>query len=242
MTTPKPFQISVPDELLSFIKQRVSTARIPPGLDLPKSEEWTLGIPPATISHLRDYWEKKYDWRSVEAKINLHLKMFTLPIEEDGETMNIHFVHHQSEHPDAVPLIFQHGWPGNFLEVEKIIDLLTSPTEPGQQAYHVVAPSLPGFSFSDGPKHNEFTLKNMASIDHKLMLALGYSKYMAQGGDWGSMVVRIMALDYPESCVAVHVNMVASGPPSWWRNPLSFIYLIFWSMMQKKGKRCSWIR
>jgi hypothetical protein len=121
--------------------------------------------------------EKKYDWRVVEARINTHLKMFTLPITEAGEDLTIHFVHHRSSHPDAIPLLFQHGWPGSFLEVDKIIDSLTNP-EPGQQAYHVVAPSLPGFVFSTGPKGSDFILKNMAAADHKLMHALGYAKYM----------------------------------------------------------------
>jgi pimeloyl-ACP methyl ester carboxylesterase len=185
MAEPKPFKIAVPDELLSFIDQRVATARLPPGLELPEKDTWSFGVPPATVSQLRDYWEKKYDWRAVEARINHHLKMFTLPISEACETMAIHFVHHQSDREGAIPLIFQHGWPGNFLEVEKIIDSLTSPKDPGQQAFHVVAPSLPGFGFSEGPKGGEFTLKNMAAVDHKLMLALGYDKYVAQGGDWG---------------------------------------------------------
>jgi len=200
MPKPTPFKIAVSDDLLSFINQRVSTARIPPGLDLPNDKEWSYGIPPSNISHLRDYWEKKYDWRTIEARINSQLKMFTLPIEEAGEKLNMHFVHHRSDRPGAIPLLFQHGWPGNFLEVDGIIDSLVSPEE-GLQAYHFVAPSLPGFAFSEGPKRSDFALRNVAAVNHKLMLALGYEKYMAQGGDWGSMVVRIMALEYPDNCV-----------------------------------------
>lgn len=107
---PSPFKISVSDELLSFIEQRVKTARIPPGLELPEDEAWSHGAPPATISHLRDFWEKEYDWRAVEAGINGHLKMFTLPIAEAGEELEIHFVHHRSEREGAIPLLFQHGW------------------------------------------------------------------------------------------------------------------------------------
>jgi len=230
---PKPFKIAVSDDLLSFIKQRVDTARLPPGLDLPKGEEWSFGIPPSTISHLQEYWKTKYDWRTVEARINGHLKMFTLPISEGGENLNIHFVHHQSTHSNAIPLLFQHGWPGSFLEVDKIIDLLTAP-EPGQQAYHVVAPSLPGFTFSDYPKGGEFNIQNMAAVDHKLMLALGYDKYIVQGGDWGSMIARIMAVDFPESCLGVHINMLGTGPPTWWRYPFHLAYLVAWAMLQGK--------
>jgi pimeloyl-ACP methyl ester carboxylesterase len=242
MEEPKPFKIAVSDDLLSFIDQRVSTARIPPGIDLPEKDAWSYGVPPATISQLKDYWVKKYDWRAVEARINGQLKMFTLPITEAGETMAIHFVHHKSDREGALPLLFQHGWPGNFLEVEKIIDSLTNPQEPGQQAFHVVAPSLPGFAFSEGPKGGDFWLKNMAAVDHKLMLALGYDKYVAQGGDWGSMICRIMGMEYPEHAVAVHVNALASGPPSWWRYPFHFIYLVIWAIWQGKGKESNFGR
>ena len=117
MAAPVPFKISVSNELLEFINQRVETARIPPGLDLPEEDAWSFGVPPETISHLKDYWIKKYDWRAIEAKINGHLKMFTLPISDAGEELTMHFVHHRSEREGAIPLLFQHGWPGNFLEV-----------------------------------------------------------------------------------------------------------------------------
>lgn len=107
---PSPFKISVSDELLSFIEERVATARVPPGLSLPVDEAWSHGAPPTIINHLRDFWEKEYDWHAVEASINGHLKMFTLPITEAGEELTIHFVHHRSEREGAIPLLFQHGW------------------------------------------------------------------------------------------------------------------------------------
>jgi pimeloyl-ACP methyl ester carboxylesterase len=209
----------------------VETARIPPGLELPEADAWSYGVPPSTIQQLKDYWVSKYDWGAVEARINGRFKMFTLLIEESGETMKIHFVHHRSEREGAVSLLFQHGWPENFLEVEKIIDSLVSPPE-GEQAYHVVAPSLPGFVFSEGPKDPDFRLKHMAAVDHKLMLALGYDKYIAQGGVWGSMIVRIIGIDFPDSCVAVHVNAMVTMPPVWWKYSLHFIYLTLWAPFQ----------
>jgi pimeloyl-ACP methyl ester carboxylesterase len=236
MAEPKPFQITVSDELLSFINQHVSTARIPPGLGLPEQDAWSFGIPPAMISELRDYWEKKFDWRTVEARINSHLKMFTLPITEAGETIAIHFVHHRSEREGAIPLLIQHGWPGNFLEVEPIIESLTSPKDIGQQAFHVVAPSLPGFAFSEGPKGGDFLMSNIAAVDHKLMVALEYDAYVAQGGDLGTMVVEYMGMDYPESCVAVHVNGVFTGPPTWWRYLFHLMYLIIWAIWNRNRK------
>ena len=113
----KPFKISVSDDLLSFINNRVATARIPPGLDLPEKDAWSYGVPAKTMEQLKEYWETKYDWRAVEKRINSHLKMFTMPIEQGGEIFDMHFVWHQSEREGAVPLLFQHGWPGSFLEV-----------------------------------------------------------------------------------------------------------------------------
>ena len=109
----------------------------------------------------------------------------------------------------------------------------------------MVAPSLPGFAFSSGPTKQEFSLKDMASVNNKLMHALGYTKYIAQGGDWGSMIVRIMGTDFPESCVAVHVNMVVAGPPSWYRYPFHLAYLVLWASFQSKDSafaRMMWWR
>ena len=126
LAKPTPFKISVSEDLLSFINQRVSTARIPPGLDLPEKDAWSYGVPAKTIEHLKEYWEKKYDWRAVEARINGHLKMFTMPIQQGDEEIEMHFVWHQSEREGAVPLLFQHGWPGNFLEVSFLrVDLFS---------------------------------------------------------------------------------------------------------------------
>ncbi|CZS87900.1 hypothetical protein WAI453_000285 [Rhynchosporium graminicola] len=235
MASPKPFKIAVSDELLAFITQRVSTARLPPGIDLPSSEAWSHGVPTPVISQLQQYWTHKYDWRAVEAKINGHLRMFTLPINHDGEDLTMHFVHHRSSREGAIPLLFQHGWPGNFLEVDKIIDELVEPKD-GGQAYHVVAPSLPGFVFSDMSQRGDFSLCDIAHIDHKLMTALGYETYMGQGGDWGSTVVRFIAALYPDNCVAIHVNMVIAGPPSWWKQPIAFVQFIVWAIWQDKSK------
>jgi len=117
LPTPTPFKINVSDSLLSFIDQRISTARIPSGFDHPPGEEWAYGPPPSVMTHLKEYWSKKYDWRAVEARINGHLKMFTLPIKEGTEEIDMHFVHHRSDREGAIPLLFQHGWPGSFLEV-----------------------------------------------------------------------------------------------------------------------------
>jgi hypothetical protein len=117
MAQPTPFKLSVSDELLSFINQRVESARIPPGLQQPAGKEWADGAPPNIILELQEFWKTQFDWRKVEAKINKSLKMFTLPISEAGEDLTIHFVHHRSNQRGAIPLLFVHGWPGSFLEV-----------------------------------------------------------------------------------------------------------------------------
>jgi pimeloyl-ACP methyl ester carboxylesterase len=152
------------------------------------------------------------------------LPQFTLPIQVDGfEPLNIHFVHQTSSHKDAIPLIFIHGWPGHFNEVSKILPLLTEPVE-GEQAFHVVAPSIPGFAFSSNPTRKGFNLHKIADTFNQLMLALGYKQYVSQGGDWGSSLTRMMGLLYPQNCRAVHVNMLKTvDPPTWYKNPLLWI-------------------
>lgn len=243
LPTPTPFSISVPDDLLAFINDRVRTARLPTPLQHAEGDGWSHGLPTSTLSSLKNYWTHDYNWRAVEARINSTFTQYTLPISSDGEDLTVHFVHHRSPREDAVPLIFIHGWPGSFLEVEKILPLLTSPTDPKHPAFHVVAPSLPGFGFSSPPKNAGFKPKKIAAVMNKLMLALGYTAYVAQGGDWGSFICRLMALDYPECCVGVHVNFVIAMPPSPLWNPLEIAWLLLrWLSEDEKVrlKRMQW--
>lgn len=114
---PQPFKISVSDETNSWLKERVRTARVIPDIQHPEGKEWAHGIPTSTVQDIVDYWNTSYDWRKVEARINATFKMFTVNIDQAGETINLHFVHHRSEQEGAVPLLFAHGWPGNFMEV-----------------------------------------------------------------------------------------------------------------------------
>lgn len=221
MPTPKPFRIAVPDDQLAWINERVRSARIPPGKDLPRDEIWkSWGLPPDNAHEIHEYWTTKYDWRTVEARLNSELSQFTLPIRHNDEDLSIHFVHHRSERQDAIPLLFLHGWPGSFLEVRPIIQLLTNPPSTSDPAYHVVAPSLPGFGFSSYPS-KPCSPMDVAEINHKLMLAIGYGKFMLQGGDWGSIIGRMLAARHPESCKALHLNCVVSGLPSVLRSPLA---------------------
>ncbi|TRM69424.1 Alpha/Beta hydrolase protein [Schizophyllum amplum] len=217
--TPKPFRIHVSDEKLNWINDRVRTSTVIPDVPHDKGKEWDDGVPSSVMQEYVDFWRETYDWRAEEARINSTFEMFTVPIEEGGETIDLHFVHHRSASPSAVPLLFAHGWPGSFLEVESLLKLTASEGDfPG---FHIIAPSLPGFAFSSSPQSSEFSLGSIASIYHKLMKTLGYDHYLLQGGDWGSLITRIMAMDHPDACVGIHINFLIAGIPSPLREPLT---------------------
>ncbi|KAH8660485.1 epoxide hydrolase domain-containing protein [Xylariales sp. PMI_506] len=221
MASPTPYKIAVPEDQLKWINDRVRTTRLPPGKDLPEDELWkSWGLPPNYARKLQEFWVHKYDWRRVEKEINDELAQFTVPIRHNGEDVTIHFVHHQSKRQDAIPLLFVHGWPGSFLEVRHIIKLLTDPADDASPAYHVVAPSLPGFGFSSYPS-KPCTMIDMAEINYQLMTTvLGYKNFIAQGGDWGSIIIRKIAIEHPDHCRAIHLNMLCAAPPSVFKGPL----------------------
>lgn len=223
---PAPFRINVSDDELSWITDRVKTTRLPPGKKLPADQAWSYGLPIDVAARIQKYWADEYDWRRVEATINAQLKMYTLPIAQDEEELTIHFVHHPSSSKSAIPLLFLHGWPGSFLEVQPIIDELVSPASSSAQAYHVVAPSLPGFGFSSYPAA-PFNLGQMAATMNKLMVALGYEKYICQAGDWGSILSRIIGQDHTQNCVGLHINFIVSPPPSAWKAPRALGRLVY---------------
>lgn len=215
---PTPFTINVSDAELQWITDRVKTARLPPAKKLPPGQEWAWGLPHDVAARIQKHWATEYDWRKVEASINKSLKMYTLPITEGEEDLTMHFVHHPSDRPNAIPLLFLHGWPGSFLEVQHIINELVSPSSSSSQAYHVVAPSLPGFGFTSYPS-GPFNLGQIASSINKLMLALGYERYICQAGDWGSIITRVIALEHSTNCVGAHLNFIVAPPPSAWKAP-----------------------
>ncbi|PGH18720.1 hypothetical protein AJ80_04373 [Polytolypa hystricis UAMH7299] len=215
---PQPFKISIPDSQIQDLQTRLSLAKFPTELD---DAGWDYGAPLADIKRLTAYWREKFDWRQVEARLN-ELPQFTAEIEVDGGfgRSKVHFVHQRSRVENAVPLLFVHGWPGSFIEVSKIISDLAKGGEGDSPSFHVVAISLPNYTFSEGSKKRGFGSAQYAETANKLMLQLGYDQYVTQGGDWGYVISRVLGKNHPEHCVASHLNMAGSVKPTWTKTPL----------------------
>ena len=214
----KPYKIAIPEAKVDRLKQKLALADLP--TEIP-DQGWTRGSPLADIQRLVKYWQEQFDWRKAEAKLN-ELPQCTTILQVDGyDPLNVHFVHATSSVKGAIPLVFAHGWPGNFWEGSKLIPLLTKGGK-DFPAFHVVIPSLPNFGFSEGPLKEGWTPYYAAEICHKLMQALGYKEYVAQGGDLGWAVCRFLALSHPDSCKATHFNMFPALEPTLSRNPELF--------------------
>jgi pimeloyl-ACP methyl ester carboxylesterase len=203
----RPFHIDIPDEDLGDLRRRIAEMRWP---EKETVADESQGVPLATIRTLARYWATDYDWRKCETELNALPQFIT---EIDG--LDIHFIHVRSQHEDALPLIVNHGWPGSIIEQLKIVDLLTNPTAHGASAadaFHLVIPSMPGYGFSGKPTSTGWGPERMARAWAELMERLGYSRYVAQGGDWGAFVVDQMGLQAPAGLLAIHTNMPATVP------------------------------
>ncbi len=204
----RPFTLRIPESVLRDLRDRLARTRWPDELD---GAGWDYGVPLATVKALVEHWRTKYDWRAQERKLN-SLPQFTTTI--DG--LDLHFVHLRSKHPNALPLLLVHGWPGSFVEFTKVIGPLTDPVAHGgkaEDAFHVVVPSLPGFGFSSKPKERGWSSQRMAETFAKLMARLGYERYGAQGGDWGGGIVRWLAQADGQHCVGSHSNFPTGSQP-----------------------------
>ena len=210
-----PFKINVPDTVLRDLKERLARTRFPDQLD---NVGWDYGTDPAYLKPLVEYWRDTFDWRAQERKLN-EFDQFTTTI--DG--LKIHFIHQKSKVPGAMPLVLTHGWPGSIYEFNKVIGPLTDPVKFGGRAdyaFTVVAISLPGFGFSDHPSTRGYSPEKMAGIIAKLMARLGYSRYGVQGGDWGGIISRIIALNDAQHVAGLHLNFCIGAAPADPKNPL----------------------
>jgi pimeloyl-ACP methyl ester carboxylesterase len=208
MTDFRPFRIDVPDDVLDDLRRRLAATRWP---EAETVEDWSQGIPLAYTRDLAEYWADGYDWRVRETALNQFDQFIT---EVDG--LDIHFIHQRSPHPDAFPLVITHGWPGSIIEFGKVIVPLTNPTAHGgraEDAFHVVCPSLPGYGFSGKPSTSGWTTGRIATAWETLMVRLGYDRYGAQGGDWGSAVTTEIGRNIGH-CAGIHLNMPIAGPPA----------------------------
>jgi len=203
----RPFHINISEEQLVDLRRRVAATQWPePEL----VGDATQGVQLATMQELAHYWATEYDWRKVEARLNA-LPQFVTTI--DG--LDIHFIHVRSKHKNALPVIITHGWPGSIIEQLKIIGPLTDPTAYGgkaEDAFDVVIPSLPGYGFSGKPAATGWDPARIARAWTVLMKRLGYTRFVAQGGDWGNAVTEAMALQAPPELIAIHTNMAATVP------------------------------
>lgn len=206
MSKIKEFTINISQDKLDDLSLRLQQTRWP---EKETPNDWSQGTPLSYMKEVCDYWLNEYDWKKEESTLNEFPQFIT---EING--LDIHFVHLKSPHPDAKPLIITHGWPGSITEFLKVIRPLADPTIDGgdpKDAFHVITPSLPGFGFSGKPKEPGFGVEKIASTFSELMQNLGYEKYFAQGGDWGSAVTTALGMQ-DVNCQAIHLNMAVVTP------------------------------
>jgi pimeloyl-ACP methyl ester carboxylesterase len=204
----RPFSVDVPESELTELRRRINATRWP---ERELVTDITQGVQLATMQKLAAYWATEYDWRKIEAKLKA-LPQFITNI--DG--LDIHFIHVRSKHENALPLIVTHGWPGSIIEQMKIIDALINPTAHGgstSDAFHLVIPSMPGYGYSGKPTTTGWGPSRIARAWVVLMKRLGYTKYVAQGGDWGSIIVDLMGVHAPRELLGIHTNMPGTVPP-----------------------------
>jgi hypothetical protein len=209
MTTIRPFTFEFSDAVLADLRRRVAETQWPE--HEPVTDE-TQGVQLATMQALAAYWAGDYDWRKGEAQLKALPHFIT---EIDG--LDIHFIHVRSPHADALPMIVTHGWPGSILELLKIVDPLANPTlhdAAASDAFHLVIPSMPGYAFSGKPATTGWGPDRIATAWTELMRRLGYTRFVAQGGDWGALIVDLMGVQAPPELLGIHTNMAGAVPPN----------------------------
>ncbi len=201
------FPVRASDEALADLRRRLRSTRWP---ERETVDDWSQGIPLVYLQEVCEHWAGDYEWRAAEARLNAH---DPLRVVVDG--LGIHVLHARSLHPDAVPLVMTHGWPGSVVEFLKVIGPLTDPAAHGGEphdAFHVVCPTLPGYGFSDKPTSSGWGVERIARAWARLMARLGYHRYVAQGGDWGAAVTTAIGVQDAEHCLGIHLNMPIVAP------------------------------
>lgn len=200
-----PFTIDIPDAAIIDLQARLQQTRLP---DQITNTSWEYGTDIRYLEELLAYWQNEFDWRKQEAALN-RFSQFKTRI----EGLDLHFIHERSSHENAIPLLLVHGWPGSISEFTHILPQLTEPADQAD-AFHVIAPSLPGFGFSDRPTTSGYSPEHIATMLAALMQVLGYERYAIAGGDWGAIINRHLANHYPERLIGMHSNMILAGAPA----------------------------
>ena len=205
----QPYEVHISDDVLDDLRDRLSRTRWP---DEIKDVGWDYGSSLAYIRELCEYWQDGFDWRTQEASINEfdHFRA-------DVEGLGIHYIHARGQGPDPIPLVITHGWPSTFVEMLEIIPLLSDPASHGGDAadsFDVIAPSMPGYGFSDRPTQRGMSPIRIAELWHTLMTdGLGYDRFVAQGGDWGAQITTTLGLNFPQTVSGIHLTMASGGSP-----------------------------
>ena len=204
-----PFRIEVSEAALEDLQTRIANTRLPDQLN---NISWEYGTELSFMNQLITYWAEEFDWRAQEAVLN-QFDQYTTEVED----LTLHFIHQRSQNPDAIPLMIVHGWPGSVSEFYQIIDPLSNPLSHGgdiSDSFHVIAPSLPGFGFSEAPSEPGYSPERIALILAQLMQKLGYERYAIAGGDWGAIINRHLANHFPDRLIGLHSNMILASPPA----------------------------